>query len=128
MQRDRLEEALRVLGELLQDWLNDGPTFLFTMGLPEGFAERVSTRRYGGLTLHLASRRDLITLKCWSATSSARGRSDVDVEDLLALAPSAEELREAVRWCRAKDGRDDFLEIEARPLLEKLGVDVGDVR
>src|SRR5213594_3026905 len=30
-----------------KDWLNPGPSFLLNLGLPDGFASRLTTRAYG---------------------------------------------------------------------------------
>ena len=49
------------------DWLNTGPTSIVETGFPEGFASRVEMRRYGSLTLDIASRYDQVFLKLYAA-------------------------------------------------------------
>lgn len=46
---------------ITEAWLNAGPRSLLTDGLPDGFTERLETRRYGeSLAVHFASRLDQI--------------------------------------------------------------------
>lgn len=105
-----------------KDWLNGGPSFLRSLGLPAGFEQRASTRRFGPLTIRVAAREDLIALKLWAATDPRRGqRRAVDVQDLQELHPTPAELRAAVRWCRQKDGRPDFVTIDLAPAITALG-------
>ncbi|TVR67643.1 MAG: hypothetical protein EA427_13085 [Spirochaetaceae bacterium] len=129
-----LETAIRDVGRAMglsladsaeKDWINPGPAILARFGLPEGFENRVEIRKYGGLVLRLASRFDLIHLKLWAATSSFRGsRRRVDLDDLVALKPALDEWRSAIRWCARLDGRPDFYRLEAKPILDELGVDL----
>lgn len=109
-----------------KDWLDSGPSILMRLGLPPGFKERTTIQRFGGLTLRIASRIDLIHLKLWSATDPARGiRREVDVEDLEKLQPTAEEIHVALQWCAQMDGRDDFISVNAAPILRRLGFKIG---
>src|SRR5690348_1049537 len=65
-----LVEAASEVAQMLgigADWLNAGPTDLLRPGLPEGFAQRTEVHRYGGLTLHVAGRRDQVFLKLYAA-------------------------------------------------------------
>ena len=127
-----LKEAIKQVGQALslsleatadKDWLNSGPAILLRLGLPDGFEERLQTRRFGGLTLQLASRYDLIHLKLWAATCTSRSpRLEVDLSDLRALEPTGVEWRAAIRWCAKLDGRPDFFELHAEPVLGRLGV------
>jgi hypothetical protein len=111
-----------------KDWLNGGPSFLRNLGLPAGFEGRASTRRFGPLTIRVAAREDLIALKLWAATDPRRGqRRAVDVHDLQELHPTGAELRAAVRWCRQKDGRPDFVTIDLAPAITALGFSVAEV-
>jgi hypothetical protein len=108
-----------------KDWLNAGPAYLLRSGLPEGFEHRLSTRHYGSLILHLASRLDQIHLKLWAATAMGRSRRKVDVQDLRALQPTKEELRQAIAWCARLDGRADYVDLDIRPVLVDLGFEGG---
>ncbi len=105
-----------------KDWINGGPSMLLKLGLPEGFEERAQLHHFGALTLRVASRIDLIFLKLWSATSPNRGRRrDVDVQDIRAMKPTHDEILRAVSWCAIKDGRSDFVALDAAPVLRSLG-------
>ncbi len=74
-----LVEAAADVGETLglgDMWLNAGPSELLDLGLPAGFGERVEARRYGALTLRLASRADELLFSArWSITHDP---SDLD--------------------------------------------------
>lgn len=102
---ESVADVARVLG-LRGDWLNPGPASLLDLGLPEGFAQRLDTRSYGGLTLHLASRLDHIALKLYAAVD--QGPDSKHAVDLLALAPGPDELLGAARWARTHDPSEGF--------------------
>lgn len=129
---DELVQAIRDVADALglpreprdeKDWLNGGPSFLRSLGLPEGFEQRATLRRFGSLTIRVAARQDLVSLKLWAATDGSRGpRRAVDIADLRELRPTAEELRKAVEWCALKDGRPDFATTELAPVLDVLGL------
>jgi hypothetical protein len=105
-----------------KDWLNGGPAMLRDLGLPKGFAQRTTKRQFGALTIRVASRQDLVTLKLWAASDSARGqRRAVDISDLRALAVTAAELKIAARWCIHKDGRAEFAATDLAPVITALG-------
>lgn len=89
------------------------------LGLPVGFSGRLETRRYGGLTLHLASRRDQIAFKLYAAVDQGPGSKHV--EDLRALAPTPEELVHAARWARTHDPSEGFRS-ELRAALRHFGI------
>lgn len=78
---DVLISAIRRVGKALdlphvprddKDWLNSGPSYLTTLGLPEGFKERLVIQKYDSLTIRIASRLDLIALKFFAATDPQR--------------------------------------------------------
>lgn len=121
-----LQEACRDVAQLLglaADWLNAGPTRLLDYGLPQGFLERVSTRSFGGLLVHVADRIDQIHFKLYAAID--QGPRSKHFQDLLRLAPSADELLVAARWTRTHDTSDGFRE-HLREALSTLGVEVPD--
>jgi len=104
-----LLEAARDVGEALgigDGWINAGPADLLDFGLPVGFGQRVETRHYGGLTLHLASRRDQVFLKLYAATD--QGPSSKHFQDLQALDPTQDELITAARWAMTHDPSEGF--------------------
>jgi hypothetical protein len=105
-----VEDAEAVRGELNlpADWLNTGPSddTFFQHGFPEGLASRVTTRRYGpALQISFIGRYDQIHFKLYAAADQGGGRH---LQDLLELAPTAEELLAAARWTRTQDASDGF--------------------
>jgi hypothetical protein len=90
-----------------------------SLAFPEGFAERAQTRRFGHLTLHLASRSDQICFKVYAATD--QGPDSKHFDDLNALAPTRNELIEAARWARTHDPSEGFQE-ELIALLQVMGM------
>ena len=101
---------------LLPNWLNPGPTSIVETGFPEGFSSRVEVRRYGGLTLHLASRYDQIFLRLYAAADQWPGSKHVD--DLRRLLPTRNELAAAARWTIGQDPADGFRLLLRNALLE----------
>lgn len=126
-----LVEAIRDVAEALdlprqprdeKDWLNAGPAILQKIGLPPGFDARAEQRAFGSLTIRIADRLDLIFLKLWAATAASRGsRRAVDIQDLREIDPTRDEIRRALEWCAQKDGRPEFIEVDALPVLARLG-------
>jgi hypothetical protein len=94
------EEVGKAL-ELGKDWLNVGPASLLNMGLPPGFMNRMHTRHYKGLTIHLADRFDQIFFKLYASVD--QGPRSKHFADLIALKPTASELEQAKSWCISHD-------------------------
>lgn len=118
-----LESAGRVAidFDLPGEWINNGPTSMVRTGLPDGFAERLESRRYGdNLIVHYTSRFDLINFKLYAAVD----RQGQHIEDLKALQPSSEEMEAAAIWCLAQDPSEPFRS-ELIKLLELM--EYGDV-
>jgi len=108
---------------LSEHWLNPGPASLLDFELPEGFLERVESRRYGDyLTVHFASRYDQIHFKLYAAVDAGPGKHSQDLE---ALAPTPEELLQAARWARTHDSSPGFEEVQRRVLAHYGVGDVG---
>lgn len=104
-----LLEAIAEVGialKLGKNWVNTGPSDLLSMGLPEGFANRMSTYRYGGLTLHLAGRFDQICFKLYAAVD--QGPHSKHFADLKSLKPTQTELGKAAKWCKTHDVSEEF--------------------
>jgi hypothetical protein len=101
------------------NWLNAGPTSMVETGFPEGFASRVEVRRYGGLTLDIASRFDQIHLKLYAAADQWPGSKHAD--DLRRLQPTRHELIAAARWTMNQDPSEGFRQL-LRNALTELGV------
>lgn len=119
-----LVEAVRDVGVALDlgpDWLNAGPTSLFTAGLPVGFAERAAVRRFGPLTVRLASRVDQIALKVYAAADHwpLQGKH---LQDLRSLTPTNAELVAAACWCATHDPSEGFRDVQLAPVLALFGV------
>ncbi len=117
-----LKEAVQDIGEVLgigATWLNEGPTDLLDFGLPTGFAQRIETRRYGSLTLHIAGRQDQVCLKLYAAAD--QGPHSKHFQDLQALTPTREELMTAARWTLTHDPSKGFRG-ELLAALAALGV------
>jgi len=113
-------EAAEDLG-VSPDWLNNGPSCgeggLFQMGLPDGLAKRLHTRRYGShLTVHFIDRFDQIHFKLYAAVD----RGGYHIEDLLALEPTADEIETAARWAMSHDVSEGFAMV-LKDLLRMLG-------
>ncbi|MBE0418343.1 MAG: hypothetical protein IBX63_11315 [Coriobacteriia bacterium] len=110
-------DVSRALG-VAADWLNPGPADLLECGLPDGFEGRMVTRRYGNLlTVHYASRLDLIHLKVYAAADMGVGRH---TEDLRSLGPTCDELLAGARWARTHDPSAGFTEMLVQ-LLRHMG-------
>ncbi len=43
------------------------------------------------------------------------------------MAPTVDEMRDALAWCTQKDGRPDFATIEALPVFDQLGISLEEV-
>jgi hypothetical protein len=84
------------------NWLNTGPASQWQTGLPPGLATRVHWREYAGLVVGLVDRYDLIFFKLYAAVDHT-GPDSVHFQDLLALKPTDEELRQASTWVRQQD-------------------------
>lgn len=122
-----LPEALRTARDrvardfgLDQNWLNSGPTDLLRWGLPDGFMNRVVTRRYSdALTIHFAGRVDQIHFKLFAMVDQAGGRHETD---LRALRPNEDELLAAARWSMTQDPSAGYRMV-LKEALNALGVD-----
>lgn len=105
---------------LKPDWLNAGPTSLLIHGLPDGFADRMTSRDFGdALRVSFASRVDQVFLKLYAAADRREPR---DFDDLRRLAPTSEELQAAARWARTHNMPGPFDDAMARALAD-LGVE-----
>ena len=100
-------QDVRVALNLSEDWINTCPSDLLTLGLPEGFKNRMNTIRHGGLTIHLAGRFDQICFKLYATVD--QGPNSKHFADLKYLKPSEAELEEAKLWCITHDVSEGFL-------------------
>ena len=111
-----LESAARtVAGDLNLDphWLNTGPASQWKTGLPPGLEGRVSWQSFGGLSVGLVGRRDLVFFKLYAAADDT-GPGSVHFQDLVAFAPNDEELAAAAAWVQKQDPSPEFNQIVAK--------------
>lgn len=77
--------------------------------MPEGFLDRALRKAFGPLTIHVASREDLLKLKLLAALRrGATGRRQIG--DLVRAAPTSEELAAAAAWVRSRTDDSERLE------------------
>ncbi|MFO8073523.1 MAG: DUF6036 family nucleotidyltransferase [Polyangia bacterium] len=120
---DDLQSAIEDVASSLgipTDWMNPGPTKQLEFGLPKGFKQRVETRRYGGLILHLAGKFDQILFKFYAAVDQFP--DEKHLKDLRLLSPTREQLLEAAGWACSQDVSPEFREM-SRQALAYLGVE-----
>ena len=118
---DAAAQVARDLG-LNEDWLNNGPSHdeggLFQMGLPAGFAERLTQRVFGPrLTVYFIGRLDQIHFKLYAAADQ---KDPTHMDDLRALRPTDAELEAAARWTMTHDVSEGFRRM-LRELLKEMG-------
>ena len=92
---------------LPDDWLNTRVARLWDDGLPAGFARRLEWRDFGGLSIGVAARFDLIFFTVYAAAED-NGPASSHFQDLLSLQPSPEELGDAARWIHGRDPTSAF--------------------
>ncbi len=92
---------------LPDDWINGTAGLQLKAGLPPGLVDRLHWQRYGGLTVGLVDRYDLIFFKLYAAADDT-GPWSVHYQDLVALNPTAGELASAEEWVRTQDVSEAF--------------------
>jgi hypothetical protein len=106
-------------GQLRDDWLNNGPASL-TQQLPTGWQDQVTIAFHGtALVLRTPGRSDLLRSKLFALCD--RG---IDLPDCIALAPTADELRDLLPWVQYQDANPDWPEhvrATLADLAERLG-------
>jgi hypothetical protein len=103
----RCAEEVGVELGLEEDWFNDAASVLKNLGYPAGLMERAKRERFGdGFEVAIASRMDLIAMKCLAALDPKSGRKHL--EDLVDLAPSGEEVLFAQSWLFARPTSPQF--------------------
>lgn len=101
---------------LKPNWLNAGPTGLLVHGLPDGFADRLTSRDFGeALRVSFAARVDQVFLKLYAWADRREPR---DFDDLRQLSPTDEELRAAARWARRHNMPGPFDDEMAQALAD----------
>lgn len=86
---------------LQEQWLNAAVGGQWRAGLPEDIGVDLLWREFRGLRVGLAGRSTLISLKLFAAVD--KGPTSVHFQDLLALAPTDEELARARAWVLGQD-------------------------
>lgn len=109
---------------LAPDWLNTGPGSLVALGLPAGFASRLTCRTFGGLRVWLAGRYDMVCFKLYAAADHWPSQ-DRHIADLVALRPTRDELVLAARWARTHDPSPAFRAMLVG-VLASMGVEDAD--
>ncbi len=110
--RDAIHRVARAYS-LPDHWLSFQSRMLLENGLPEGLEERLEVMRFGDkLTVMLASRLDMVMFKVKAAISREK-----DIPDLIEMAPTDEELDQAVRWCREQGATDE----DIHSVMERIG-------
>jgi hypothetical protein len=97
-----------------EEWFNDAAYVLKGFGFPHGMLNRVILESFGeSLEVAIVSRLDLVAMKCLAALDPKFGRRHL--EDLVDLAPNAQELAFAREWLFARptslEFRDAFLKL-----------------
>ena len=123
-----LTRAVRDVGlalGLAADWLNLGPAPLLDLGLPPGFADRLSRIAFESFVVWYAGAYDLTCFKLYAAADHWPSK-DRHLDDLRALRPTREQLLEAARWARTHDASPGFLSL-LTAVLREVGVEDADV-
>lgn len=114
-----LKRAIQRVGVdhgLPEDWLNSGPRDNQRLGLPKGLVGRAMVKEYGPLLkVRFIDRIDQIHFKLYASVDQGPGKH---VDDLMALAPDADELEAAATWAMTHDVSEAFKET----LLQALRV------
>lgn len=105
--------------DLPENWINNGPSSgaggIFQMGLPEGFAERLTKVHYGTkLTVFFIGRTDQIYFKLWAAVDQM---GSYHADDLLNLSPTDNELLNASKWTMSLDISDGYRQMLIKFLI-----------
>lgn len=86
------------------DWLNTEVAMQWQTGLPPEPLRDVTWRSFDALEVGLAGRQLLVTLKLFATCDQSP--DSVHCQDLLALAPDAEELARAREWVVTQDASE----------------------
>jgi len=98
---------------LSQDWLNNGPDSLL-QELERGWRDRVVEMYHGeNLSVYSLGKMDLLKTKLWATCDRME-----DIEDILFLSPTKEELLEAKQWVLQRDASDFWPEIIEEAMRE----------
>lgn len=107
---------------LRSDWINTEIAAQWRGGLPPNFAEGLTWKQYNTLHIGLPDRAALIALKLFAAVD--RGPRSVHYQDLVALAPTTEEMEAATAWVLSQDAGSGFAGL-VEDVVMQLRSDVG---
>ena len=117
--RDFAQQQRQAGNIVVDDWLNNGPMQLGDV-LPAGWRDRVEPLFQGeALTFTVLGRGDLLKSKLFALVDRS-----IDLEDCVALEPTADELVECVPWLEQQDGNDEW-PAYVRDTLANLGRRLG---
>jgi hypothetical protein len=103
---------------LKEDWLNDGPSTFFDIGMPEGVVARTLVREYDeALKVSYIGRWDQIHLKLYACCSSTDITHFLDLDH---LQPTQEEMEAAAVWVRRRC-HSDLTRGQLKHMLRELG-------
>jgi hypothetical protein len=93
------------------DWLNNGPSSgeggIYRLGLPQGFAGRLTWKRFGEkLSVAFIDRIDQIYFKLYAAVDQFGSYHATDLQE---LNPTDDELLKAIAWSRTHDPSEGYL-------------------
>jgi hypothetical protein len=94
------------------DWLNNGPSSgeggIYRLGLPQGFAGRLTWKRFGEkLSVAFIDRIDQIYFKLYAAVDQFGSYHATDLQE---LNPTDDELLKAIAWSRTHDPSEGYME------------------
>jgi len=94
------------------DWLNNGPSSgeggIYRLGLPQGFAGRLTWKRFGEkLSVAFIDRIDQIYFKLYAAVDQFGSYHATDLQE---LNPTDDELLKAIAWSRTHDPSKGYME------------------
>lgn len=97
---------------LPMDWLNNGPSSgeggIYRLGLPRGFAGRLTWKRFGEkLSVAFIDRIDQVYFKLYAAVDQFGSYHATDLQE---LNPTDDELLKAIAWSRTHDPSEGYLE------------------
>ena len=117
--RDFAKQQRQAGNDVIDDWLNNGPMQLGEV-LPAGWRERVEPLFKGEvIVFRTLGRPDLLKSKLFALAD--RG---TDLEDCIALRPTADELAECLPWLELQDG-NDLWPAHVRDMVAALGRRLG---
>lgn len=112
-------KAFAISQGIQSDWLNTGPIDLIQHFPNNWMNDLVPLYTGQSLKLKTLARQLFINVKFWAICDRAR-----DIDDLIAMAPTSNELRAAVEWTTPLDGNQhwpQFVQTNAKRLATILG-------